>query len=213
MTTSASSDRFLKYLGLPLDYTPSPEKSPVEFLSLHIRQLPEHLGLYFRDLISPQQRTKLAAIRNRRQRYTVSDQGRTELGFDQAQSRWPALLEIRLPRPGRLQGEEERSWADHQFLDGRKVEIGKLGGLLRDFEEEREAERIREQYRARAAYEASRPQIPEEDDDSDEEEDTAGDDDSPEQQRAGFERLIRERFIYGMLEVSCFVRRMVLWWP
>ena len=40
-------------------------------------------------------------------------------------------------------GKEEEEWASKQFLDGKKMHVGKLGPLLGGYEEEREAERVR----------------------------------------------------------------------
>ena len=59
---------------------------------------------------------------------------------------------------------------------GQTKHIGKLGSLLGDYEEEREAERVRTMRRERAReMERESDLIPEEDDDSDEElEDTTG---------------------------------------
>ena len=58
---------------------------------------------------------------------------------------------------------------------------------------------------------ADEPFIPEEDEDTSDEEDLAPappEEESPEEARLAFERLVRERFIYGLLDVnkiSCFL--------
>jgi hypothetical protein len=96
-------------------------------------------------------------------------------------------------------------------LIGKTKHIGKLGSLLGDYEEEREAERVRTMRRERTReMERESDLIPEEDDDTDEEpEDATGveeEEESEAEARLAFERLIKERFIYGLLEVSiCLV--------
>lgn len=104
------------------------------------------------------------------------------------------------------EGQDERDWVQASFLEGSTIHIGKLGALLGDYEEEREAERVRVLRRERAAETAF---VPEEDSDSDEEEDSlavtpdpADEGMKPEEAKAAFERLVRERFIYGLLDVS-----------
>ena len=98
------------------------------------------------------------------------------------------------------EGQDEKHWAQSGgFMDGSKKHVGKLGTLLGKYEEEREAERIR------AVRAAEREFIPEEDSDSD------GDMDDfpvneeelkPEEARVSFKRLVREQFIYGLLDVG-----------
>lgn len=90
--------------------------------------------------------------------------------------------------------------------------VGRLGDLLAEYEEEREAERIRLLRRERAAVAAAEREAEEEfDTDSDDEENPSGepnaladDHDSPQQVRDAFERLLRERFIDGLLSVRRF---------
>ena len=104
-------------------------------------------------------------------------------------------------------GRDEKIWAERGFLDGEKQHVGKLGGLLGGYAEEREAERMRAERRERAAREAEEF-IPEEDSESDEDEDdamnvtTQDPGPSPFEEKIYFERLIKEKFIYGLLDVS-----------
>lgn len=88
------------------------------------------------------------------------------------------------------------------FLDGAEQQVGNLGKLLGEFEEEREAERVRAIRRMQVNDEF----VPEEEDSDSEEEDEALDvqeiDESSEDAQILFERRIKERFIYGLLEVS-----------
>lgn len=108
--------------------------------------------------------------------------------------------------------ERRAEWAEKGFLDGKKKHVGKLGNLLGGYEEEREAERVREIRRREREIEES---LPEEDEDTDdeEEEETAPSQDaqaveeSPEEMKASFLRLVRERFIYGLLEVRPDIHR------
>jgi len=85
-----------------------------------------------------------------------------------------------------------------------KQHVGKLGRLLGDYEEEREAERFRIQRRQQAAAESF---VPEEDEDSDNEDLPPVQEEEPEseqQSRATFERLVKEKFIYGLLESDLY---------
>lgn len=191
----------LNYLQLPESYAPSPEISPVQFLNKHIRQLPPHLLAQFSSIISPKDRTVILVIRNRRLIYANSSP--KELSFVSARSTWPTLWEGR-ERRGQEEGREEKAWAESGFLQGSTKHIGKLGKLLGEYEEEREAERVRTLRRERAVPEEF---VPEEDESDEDEEDEHVLDvptlepETQEEAKASFERRIRERFIYGLLEV------------
>ncbi|TCD70405.1 hypothetical protein EIP91_003486 [Steccherinum ochraceum] len=196
----------LSYLGLPEDYTPSPTNEPIEFLKRHLRYTPPHLITSFSTTTTPKQRTVIPAVRNRRSRYTESNP--SELQFTAAKSTWPTLWEGRELR-GKDEAKEEEEWAQKSFLEGPgkgKMHVGKLGTLLGGYEEEREAERVRG-VRRREAEE--RDALPEEDEDTDDEEfeeemraaaSTAPVEESPEEMKAAFLRVVKERFIYGLLE-------------
>jgi hypothetical protein len=123
-------------------------------------------------------------------------------------------------RFGKDEGEEEKQWVENEFLGGSgagRQQVGHLGVLLGDYEEAREAERIRDLRREKRAADRERAAtIPEEDSDSND--DDGNDDeaaDPPENEegkarmreelKSAFERLIREKFIYGLLEVSYYL--------
>jgi hypothetical protein len=192
----------LAYLGLPATYSPAPHGDPILFLRMHLYQLPPHLQVHFSTLTTPKQRTLIPTIRNRRLKYTLS--APPELQFPVARNTWPELWAGR-ERPGVEEGQEEKEWVEKGFLEGGKVHVGKLGNLLREYEEEREGQRVRELRRARSAATAGEEAdfVPEEDTDSDLDEIPASTEveESPEEAKASFERLVRERFIYGLLEV------------
>jgi hypothetical protein len=184
----------LSYLSLPNTYTPSPVHDPIAFLLKHLRQLPPHLLSQFTSITTPKQRTSIPVIRNRRLKHASASP--SELSFDSAVHTWPTLWHGHDQRhPERRKEEEE--WARTEFLAGSLKHVGKLGPLLGGYEEQREAERMRLLQRARAAQEAS---IPEEDTDSEEE--NATEEETMDEARASFERLVKERFIYGLLDVS-----------
>lgn len=200
----------LRYLGLPLDYQPHPESDPIRFLSENIRIIPAHFSQRFAQWTTPKQRTVIPAIRNRRTKFTQSNP--TELSFESAKKAWPLLWTSDASdggqRRGRAEGLEEKDWADREFLGGAKQHVGKLGALLGDYEQERAAERLRLERRQREAVESC---IPEEDQDTSDEEDLGSappEAESLEEARSVFERMIRERFIYGLLDVKisfCFL--------
>ena len=189
----------LKYLGLPEDHTHAPDTDPIAFLSQYLHHLPPHILSHYSYITTPKQRTTIPTIRNRRLQY--ANKNPPELSFEQGKKTWPELWQGR-ERRGVEEGKEEKAWAEKEFLQGKEKHIGKLGNLLAEYEEEREAERVRNIRRANAMQEDDF--VPEEDTDSDEEEEPAPEPEpeSEEQARAAFERRIRERFIYGLLDVS-----------
>ena len=182
----------LKYLGLPENYTPSPDTDPIAFLKQFLFQLPPHLLLHFSYITTPKQRTVITPIRNRRLHYT--NKNPPELRFESARNAWPDLWQGK-ERRGVQEGNEERVWAQRDFLLGTRQHIGKLANLLANYEEEREAERVRTTRRNRVEDDF----IPEEDSDSDDDVPASGDETETQE---SFERLIRERFIYGLLDVG-----------
>jgi hypothetical protein len=193
------SERLLKYLGIE---APIPSEQPLEFLKLNLLYLPKELLQAFSPLLTPKERTVVPAIRNRRVKYTQS--APRELSWMLGKNTWPLLWEGR-ERRGIQEGEDERVWAKEHFLGGeRKQLVGNLGGLLGDYEEEREADRVRQLRRERAAQEAALPEE-EEETDSDEEEVAKLPPEEPpsdEEMKRDFEKVIREKFIYGLLEVE-----------
>jgi hypothetical protein len=193
----------LNYLGLPPDYQPNPDSDPIRFISLNIQLIPIHFAQKFTQSTTPKQLTVIPTIRNRRTKFTQSNP--TELSFESAKRSWPLLWtgdsSGSRPRRGQAEGSEEKTWADREFLGGAKQHVGKLGALLADYEEERATERFRMERRRRDAEE---PFVPEEDEDTSDEDDPTpapAEHDSPEQV---FERSIKERFIYGLLDVNPF---------
>ncbi|KAG8218646.1 hypothetical protein J3R82DRAFT_4310 [Butyriboletus roseoflavus] len=195
----------LSYVGLPPEYEPRPSASPIEFLQKHLHVLPPHLIVGFSFVTTPKQRSVITEIRNRRLAYTKT--GPKQLAFAEARNRWPHLWFGR-GRHDQEAVQEEREWAEKGFLGGGAQQVGKLGALLADYEEEREAERIRQVRRQRASEDF----VPEQEEDSEGELSDQGIvevEESPEEERATFERRITELFIYGMLEVSVANRETV----
>jgi hypothetical protein len=194
----------LKYLGLPADYSPAPEIDPIAFLSQHLFQLPPNILRHFGYITTPKQRTLLVPIRNRRFQYV--NRCPAELRFAVARNSWPELWQGR-ERRGIEEGNEERSWAQNEFLEGAQQHIGKLGDLLGDYEAEREAERVRDLRRSRTE---EIEEVEEDSDDDFEEQNQNTQQETDEQVRILFERRIRERFIYGLLDVGRKTRKELL---
>jgi len=190
----------LKYLGLPGDYSPAPEVDPIGFLNRHLFQLPPNIVRHFSIITTPKQRTLLVPIRNRRFQYANSSP--PELRIVVARNSWPELWQGR-ERSGIEEGKEERLWAKNEFLEGAQQHVGKLGSLLGDYEEERESGRVRNLRRGREQDDF----VSEEEDSDDEENENENNIQPPEQEtdeqmKTLFERRIRERFIYGLLDVG-----------
>ncbi|CAK5275591.1 unnamed protein product [Mycena citricolor] len=183
------------WLGLDESSLPSPAASPIEFLMVNLRFLPPHLLQSFSNITSPKDRSRLPAIRNRRLKYSAAA---PELRFAAARNNWPLLYEG-TSRPTKPGGEEEKAWVQNDFLDGRRKHVGKLGELLSGYEDEREGERLRALRREKAEAEF----VPEEEEDSDSDDEGPLPPEEPVTEgvaKASFERLIRERFIYGLLD-------------
>ncbi|KAI0326664.1 hypothetical protein GY45DRAFT_1339301 [Cubamyces sp. BRFM 1775] len=199
-TTNFDPAPIFRYLGLPDSYEPNPRTAPIDFLHRHVRTLPPHLLKLFSANTTPKQRTVVPVIRNRRLKFTQSNP--PELSIANAKSTWPTLWEGR-ERPGREQAQEEKEWAEKEFLGDGKQQVGKLGNLLGGYEEEREFERIKTIRRQRAEYIESLPEEDEDTDDEEEEEaakEAVTQEPSPAETEDMFLRLIKERFIYGFLE-------------
>jgi len=194
----------ISYLQLEPDSKPSPVDEPLEFLKKYVTQLPPQLLETFSDIVPPKQRTLIPVVRNRRYKYTLSEP--EELEVSEARRTWPTLW--RGARDRRREQQEaaadERQWAEKEFLNGRKQHIGKLASLLGDYAGEIEGERLRELGRAHAERQ---PDFIPDEEDSDESEfeaelakTQAAMPESPEEAKDHFQRLIRERFIYGLLD-------------
>jgi len=194
--SNLDTNAVLTYLGLPLDYDPSPATAPVAFLTKHLRQLPSHILHWFSAITTPQQRTAVVLIRNRRFNFTQSNP--PVFNFSAAKRQWPRLWEG-TERIGQEEAREEKEWVDTAFLGGdRQAFVGNLGTLLGGYEEERHLERERQMRRSR--HDAF---IPEEDDEiSDDDGPRPGIPESVQVVQESFLRRVREQFIYGHLEVS-----------
>lgn len=192
------TDGVLTYLGLPLDYDPYPATAPVPFLTKHLRQLPPNILQRFNFITTPQQRTAVLLIRNRRFKFAQSNP--PDFRFPAAVRQWPALWE-EPKRIGQEEAMEEKEWADTTFLGGEhQTYVGKLGTLLGGYEEERHSERHRQAKRGR-----QEDFVPEADESSDSGDDRSsprpGTPESTQALQELFLRRVRERFIYGHLEV------------
>jgi hypothetical protein len=192
----------LSFLGLPGDYDPTPAAAPIAFLTKHLRQLPSHILHRFSVITTPQQRTAVVLIRNRRFNFTQSNP--PDLTFSVAKRRWPQLWEgtegIR-HEEAREEAREEKEWAETAFLGGvGQVFVGKLGTLLGGYEEARHLEHERQTRRARSDV-----LIPEEDESSADGSRPVTPEPEPvlaQDLQESFLRRVREQFIYGLLEVS-----------
>ncbi|KAG2349066.1 hypothetical protein BDR05DRAFT_874173 [Suillus weaverae] len=193
MQSCFQNSDILSYLALPQDYDPLPSADPIEFLKRHLHELPPNIIQRFSLVTTPKQRTAITEIRNRRLKFTESRP--RSLSFAVARNTWPTLWQGR-ERRGQEEGKEEQEWTKMNFLGGAEQQVGNLAKLLGDMEEEWEAERVQFIRRTQANDEF----IPEEESDSEEDEDEIQESESPEEAQALFERRIRERFIYGLLE-------------
>ncbi|KAH7343788.1 hypothetical protein B0J17DRAFT_643939 [Rhizoctonia solani] len=211
------SDPVLRYLSLDSDYKPSPDDSPIEFLKLHISQLPPHLLVLFNvhSKATPRARASVPAIRNRRCAYVATDP--KNLDPDVLSKEDPGVWdlvnseraqELTIRRPTAIEEDEaevdERDWASSQFQDGNKMHVGKIGELLAELEGERRRERERAVRRqvfiARAQEEETWQEEEEESSDEEGEKVSSGPERlRPDPAEEDIRRAIHERFIAGLL--------------
>ena len=213
MLAPSDAQIILKYLDLPPSYTPSPSSDPRSFLEVHIHHLPPNLLARFASTLNIYERSSLPVIRNRRTQYLQS--APEEYTFEGARKRFPDLWEsialasgdsapqVDVRAVAREGAEDEKRWAEREFLGGTRGQVGKLATLLGGYEEERVAVQQRENRRERATLREIEKETEEEFEESGDEKELNSPP-SPEdlaQARETFTRLVKERFIYGLLEV------------
>lgn len=207
----------LKYLSLDAEYTPSPSKEPIEFLKRHINQLPPHLLVLFSShpAATPRARSSIPTIRNRRCNYAAEEPKALDpdiLSREDA-AVWDLVNDERpqgqiTARPTAEQADEdaadERAWADQEFQGGIKGHVGKIGELLGQLQEERTRERQRAVRRQAVVARRREEEAIEEEEESTDEEEEEEDQRPPPADATEREirRVIRERFISGLLSVS-----------
>lgn len=217
--------KILRYLSLPADNEPSPSKDPIGFLKQYISILPPSLlQLCFSDVLTPLERSKIPAIRNRRLDYHSS--APAQLSFPVARNKWVTLWDEVAPAGAVLREDwrdqakegrrDEETWAESNFLAGKTLagERNRLGKLLGGYEEERVGEETRAQRGERLQEYRKEEEVlkrEKELEGSDEEEEEMDDQDvvggergwnsgDNEQLRRVFERVLKERLIDGLLE-------------
>lgn len=222
-SVSEMDTQVLRYLSLPVVYSPKPSEAPVQFLRQHLPNLPPSLLQHrFAPLLSPLARTVLPAIRNRRLAYHSS--APPIFKFSVSRNKWvdiwdeiapSSVLQENWREETANTGREEEQWAERSFLGDREV-VGdrkRLGKLLGGYEEERVGDENRQlrshRMRERRAREERELEALQNEPDLEEEE--SGDDDDDDERMSSvdnvqlqriFERLIKERFIDGRLKVS-----------
>lgn len=189
---------------------PSP---PLAFLMQHIDSLPPNLTSFFSAVLTPQARSKIPTIRNRRLEW-ASRNSPLALSAYSARERHPLLFErivgggVVPARPAAASLEAEEEWGQNGALPGGRAQHGNLGALLQAFEDEREGERRRDRKREERLRENEETE--EFDSESDDEEDIVVDDGgqegpdeelSEDERLQAFERLIKEKWLDGR-EVS-----------
>lgn len=214
-------DRIRSYLELSDDV--QLPHDPLQILADHVDTLPRSLLQPFAELTTPRDRAKIRAIKSRRVMHASTVPPPAFLSADAGRLRWPLLWErmggSSLPPPSQALREEEK-WVREKFQGGEQEgangevhqHVKKLGGLLRDFEEEREMENVRERKRVERRMDEDGEEF---DSESDEEDDSnlgeakggAGkgqrvvEDEDQEGVARAFEKKLVELFVDG-LDVS-----------
>ena len=223
---SAERDaKILRYLSLPAENEPNPSKDPISFLKQYIGILPSSLlHLCFSDILTPLERSKVPAIRNRRLDYHSS--APAQLSFPVARNKWVTLWDEVAPAGAVLREDwrdqakegrnEEETWAKSNFLAGKSLlgERTRLGKLLGGYEEERlgeekraqRGERLREYRKDEEVLRKEKDLEGSDEEEEMDEEDVVGSEPGSssaenEQSRRLFERVLKERLIDGRLEV------------
>lgn len=208
----------LRYLSLPADYTPKPSAAPLDFLRQHLSNLPSSLlQHHFAPLLTPLTRTTIPTIRNRRLAYHSS--APAIFTFPVARNQWVQIWDEIAPgsilnenwrEQASRGGKDEESWAEGSFLKDREVagNRSRLGKLLGAYEEERigDEERQKRSKRLRERNTRRSEELHAQEAESDEEEsEESSDEDSKavdnQHLKAVFERVLKERFIDGRLNV------------
>ncbi|ORY27755.1 hypothetical protein BCR39DRAFT_536996 [Naematelia encephala] len=206
-------EAILKYLDLPL--SSDLPLAPFEFLSTHLRILPSSLLTPLSKLVPPRQRSFIPLIKSRRLVYASQQPRPPLLRADRGRLRWPLLWErlggSSLPVPS-SEVEEEENWVESEFnfrsVDGEpRQHVRKLGGFLRELEEEREQEGVREARRAERRLDDVGEEFDSDSDDEDERQrDTTriqsglaiGADVDQEKVKESFEKRLLEIFVDGL---------------
>jgi hypothetical protein len=130
-------------------------------------------------------------IRNRR--FNFAQRNPPELSFSAAKQQWPKLWEG-TEHVGHGEAQDEKEWADSAFLGGgHPTYVGKLGTLLGGYEQDRHWEH---------EHQTRRSTLPEEDESSDDDSDSQQEtSESVQILQDSFLCRVKERFIYGHLEV------------
>lgn len=186
--------------------------APLHFLATHIDALPPNLAAYFGPVVTPQVRSGIPTIRNRRLQWALASP--PALSAYSARDRHPLLYErivgheVAPPaRPSGAADEAEDAWGQNRAVLGGRAQHGNLGALLQSFEDEREGERRRDRKREERLRENEvTEEFDSESEDEDEEVDQPQDDGGfvgPDEELSGeerlqvFERLVREKWIDG----------------
>ncbi|KAK4689813.1 hypothetical protein P7C73_g300, partial [Tremellales sp. Uapishka_1] len=192
-------DSILSYLSLPPSSTlPSP---PLTFLSTHIAQLPLPLLQPFSALLSPRQRAVIPTIKSRRLLFSATSP--SILSARKGRLRWPLLWESLggsgIPDPSG-NDEDEEAFGRDLFMEGENQHVKKLGGLLREYEEEREMESVRERRRVERRLMEEGEEFDESDDESPVESSQARPVGGGDQEAIGkvFEKRLLELFVDGL---------------
>lgn len=204
--TESDLQKIQTYLALPPG--PSLPSPPLQFLTDHLPLLPPSLALLLSKPTTPQGRTTIAQIRNRRYRWASQTPPPPALRVSRGRDRHPLLFD-RIVGSGvdirDEEGEEEEEWGRTRAVLGGGATIGKFGELMKGFEEEREGERRRAVRKEEARRERETAEEFESDSDEDEQEhrvDSFWGAEVEERVRV-FERILRERWLDG-LEVCPF---------
>lgn len=190
---------------------PSP---PLPFLAQHIDALPPNLAVLFGKVLSPQARSKIPTIRNRRLEWALA--GPVALSAYSARDRHPLLYERIVgggvapparPAAQAAADDAEDDWGQNRAVLGGRAQHGNLGALLQAFEDEREGERRHDRKREERQRENEETEEFDSESDEDDEDDGPAPDDGgqvgPDEELSGaerllvFERLVREKWIDG----------------
>jgi len=187
--------------------------APLHFLATHIGALPPNLAAYFGPVVTPQARSGIPTIRNRRLQWALA--GPPALSAYSARDRHPLLYErivgneVELPSrpPGAAAEDAEDAWGQNRAVLGGRAQHGNLGALLQSFEDEREGERRRdrkreERLRENEVTEEYDSESEDDNDEADRPQDDGGqvgpdEDLSGKERMEAFERLVREKWIDG----------------
>lgn len=140
-------DSILRWLGS--DDREELKTHPLQFLRRNIYTLPPHLLKYFHSVTTPKDRTTIPIVKKRRMNWARSQHSLDTFTADSGRFRDPSNFEQTLQRDekgyhpsfkyAQDAGSSESQWLENESMMSDHAKLGKLAGLLSEYESERDS--------------------------------------------------------------------------